>query len=337
MMNVGFTYDLRDDYIAQGFSEEESAEFDNQETIDSIAQALLDNGFAVERIGNIKALTLALAEGRRWDIVFNICEGVAGIGREAQVPALLEAYDIPYTFSSSDVMVLTMNKALAKCVIRENKIPTPAFLTARKIEDLNNLDLTFPLFVKPIAEGTSKGVSEKSRVVSKKALVEACSYIWKAYDQTALIESFLPGREFTVGLIGTGKRARVIGLLEIEYKEGAEKWCYSYRNKVACFEEFSKPLNADVDQICALALNSWLALECRDAGRVDIRLDENGIANFIEVNPLAGLKPDYSELPILAAKSGINYSELVGLIMEEALSRYGLNQKINHRQSVLRA
>jgi D-alanine-D-alanine ligase len=337
MISVGFTYDLRDDYIAQGFSEEESAEFDNQETIDSIAQALLDNGFAIERIGNIKALTHALAEGRRWEIIFNICEGVKGIGREAQVPALLEAYDIPYTFSSSDVMVLTMNKALSKCVIREHGIPTPAFLTARTTEDLENIDLAFPLFVKPIAEGTSKGVSEKSRVVSKKALLDACSYIWKTYDQTALIESFLPGREFTVGLIGTGKSARVIGLLEVEFKEGADKWCYSYRNKVACFEEFSMPLNSEVEKVCGLALNSWLALECRDAGRVDIRLDENGIANFIEVNPLAGLKPDYSEFPILAAKSGINYSELIGLIMEEALSRYGLHQKIKHRQSGLRA
>ncbi len=170
MITVGFTYDLRDDYIAQGFSEEESAEFDSQETIDSIAQALRDNGFALEKIGNIKALVSALAEGRRWEIVFNICEGEKGIGREAQVPALLEAYDIPYTFSSSDVMVLAMNKVLAKHVVRERGISTPAFSTAHKTEDLENINLTFPLFVKPLAEGTSKGVSEKSRVSSKKEL-----------------------------------------------------------------------------------------------------------------------------------------------------------------------
>jgi D-alanine-D-alanine ligase len=337
MITVGFTYDLRDDYIAQGFSEEESAEFDSQETVDSIAQALRDNGFALEKIGNIKALVSALAEGRRWEIIFNICEGVKGIGREAQVPALLEAYDIPYTFSSSDVMVLTMNKALAKYVVHEHGIPTPAFSTAHKIEDLENINLTFPLFVKPLAEGTSKGVSEKSRVSSKKELLIACSSIWETHDQTALIESFLPGREFTVGLIGTGKYARVVGLLEIILKDGAEKWCYSYRNKVACLEEFIKPIGSEVEKICNLALDSWVALGCRDAGRIDVRLDACGIANFIEVNPLAGLRPGYSEFPILASKSGINYTELIGLIMEEALRRYGLNQQKKQRQSGLMA
>jgi D-alanine-D-alanine ligase len=117
MMTLGFTYDLRDDYLAQGFSAEDAAEFDSQVTIDAIELALQQYGFNVEKIGNIKALTVALAAGKSWDIVFNICEGVKGIGREAQVPALLEAYGVPCVFSGSDVMVLTMNKALAKLVV----------------------------------------------------------------------------------------------------------------------------------------------------------------------------------------------------------------------------
>ena len=215
-MRVGLTYDLYDDYIAQGFSPEQASEFDVAATIDAIEGAVRDNGHEVERIGGIRALVPALAAGKRWDLVFNICEGVSGIAREAQVPALLEAYGIPFTFSTADVLVVAMDKALAKMVVRAAGVPTPDFAVVRSARDLPAVNLPYPLFVKPLAEGTSKGVQETSRVADRQGLTAKCLEVLRDYKQPALVETFLPGTEFTVGLVGAGARRRVIGVCEIQ-------------------------------------------------------------------------------------------------------------------------
>lgn len=326
MITVGFTYDLRDDYLAQGYSLEQTAEFDSHETIEAIDAALTENGFHVERIGNIKALVNQLARGSRWDIVFNICEGIKGIGRESQVPALLEAYDIPFVFSSSDVTMLTMNKAWAKMVVREHDVPTAPFLVVEKISDLDRFDLPFPVFVKPIAEGTSKGVTSQSLVTNYSELKGMCLSIMNKFDQPALVETYLSGEDATVGIYGCGDAARVIGVMKPVFKKGSEKGIQSYYNK----ENWQDVLDYDlVDGNLAkamgdCALKSWQALGCTDGGRVDIRCDHNGVPNFIEVNPLAGLRPDYSDLCLLSDKVGMNYVELIGNIMASALDRYDI-------------
>jgi len=157
-MRIGLTYDLREDYLAQGFSDEEAGEFDVIETIEAVEAAIRSHGHQVERIGGIKALVPALAAGRRWPLVWNMCEGVSGIAREAQVPALLEAYAIPCVFSSADVLVTAMDKALAKLVVATEEVPTPDFTVVRTARDLSGVRMRYPLFVKPLAEGTSKGV-----------------------------------------------------------------------------------------------------------------------------------------------------------------------------------
>jgi len=326
MITVGFTYDLRDDYLALGFSEEESAEFDSRETIDFVTQALEANGYRVEPIGNIKALAAALVAGKRWDLVFNLCEGVKGIGREAQVPALLEAFDVPFVFSSSDIMVLTMNKALAKHVIREAGIPTPSFAVLETVADVQRLDLRFPVFAKPLAEGTGKGISGKSLIQDKAALQQICGEIIDKFKQPALVETYLPGRDLTVGMLGSGPTARVVAVLETLYKEGAEPGSQSYFNKENCEKVLEYVvINDGVAEAAAeIALRSWRALGCVDGGRVDLRCDAQGIPNFLEVNPMAGLHPTHSDLPILAAQVGMNHTQLIGEIMQEALSRYGL-------------
>ncbi|MDP2725585.1 MAG: hypothetical protein Q8O44_04840, partial [Syntrophales bacterium] len=159
MLDIGLTYDLRDDYLAEGYSKEETAEFDRSDTIDAIEEALVYNGYAVRRIGNIKSLVKRLAAGDRWDMVFNIAEGLAGFGREGQIPALLEAYGISYTFSDSLVLSLTLHKGLTKHVIRSLGIPTPDFAVLQTPDDFSKLRLSYPLFAKPVAEGTGKGVS----------------------------------------------------------------------------------------------------------------------------------------------------------------------------------
>ena len=150
-MKIGITYDLRNDYLAEGYGEEETAEFDHPKTIAAIEAALRDLGYETDRIGHIRALAKRLVAGQRWDLVFNIAEGLRGFGREAQVPALLDAYDIPYTFSDPLVLTLTLHKGMMKRVIRDLGIPTPAFAVVESPEEIAGVRLPFPLFVKPIA------------------------------------------------------------------------------------------------------------------------------------------------------------------------------------------
>ena len=322
-MRVGFTYDLKDDYLARGFSEEAAGEFDAPETIDALEAAIHAKGHAVERIGSIRALVQALAAGRSWDLVFNIAEGVSGVCREAQVPALLEAYAIPCTFSSADVLTVAMDKALAKLVVRQAGVPTPDFAVVRSARDLRGLSLPFPLFVKPLAEGTSMGVHEASRVADRQALTARCLDVLKTYRQPALVETFLPGREFTVGLLGGGETARVIGVAEVTFKPGGDPSAYSFRNKMDSFDEL-RLADDEIAQAAGLvAVAAWRALGCRDAGRVDIRCDAEGHPAFIEANPLAGLRPGWSELAVLAEQAGLAHPELIGAILDEATARVG--------------
>lgn len=323
-MRIGLVYDLIDDYLAEGYTEEEAAEFDSPFTIQSIENALRANGHAVERVGSMKKLTQALAEGRRWDLVFNIAEGMYGIGREAQVPAILDAYRIPYTFSHTDVMVVCMNKALAKTVVRVAGVNTADYAVAGRTGDAARVNLPYPLFVKPVAEGTSKGVSEKSCVRDRAELEAACADILARFQQPALIETFLPGREFTVGILGSGDRTRVIGVMEITMQATGDQTCYSYRNKVEGHEIMTLCADADARAAGELAVAAWSALGCRGAGRVDVRFDAKGEPSFIEANPLAGLRPDYSELTVLAAQAGMTYESLIGAIVDEAAQDFAI-------------
>ena len=320
-MLIGMTYDLRDDYLARGFSEEAAGEFDAVETIDAIEAAIRAHGHEVERIGALPALVAALAGGRRWDLVFNIAEGVSGVAREAQVPALLEGYGIPFTFSTADVLTVAMDKALAKLVVRNAGIRTPDFAIVRSARDLQGIDLPFPLFVKPLAEGTSKGVRETSRVGDRQRLTARCLEVLKTYRQPALVETYLPGREFTVGVLGAGATARVIGVAEVTFKPGGDPSAYSYRNKIDAFDVLTLSRDNTADAAGAVALAAWRALGCRDAGRVDLRCDADGRPAFIEVNPLAGLRPGWSELTVLAEQAGLGYQALIGAILAEATPR----------------
>ena len=320
-MRIGMTYDLRDDYLAQGFTEEEAGEFDAPVTIDALEAAIRANGHDVVRIGSIRALVGALAAGETWDLVFNIAEGVSGIAREAQVPALLEAYGIPFTFSTADVLTVAMDKALAKLVVRQAGVLTPDFAVIRSARDLRAVDLPYPLFVKPLAEGTSKGVQETSKVADRAALTAKCLDVLKTYRQPALVETFLPGREFTVGLLGAGAAARLIGVAEVTFKAGGDPSAYSYRNKMDAYDELTLATGPLADAAGAVALAAWRALGCRDAGRIDIRCDAEGNPAFIEVNPLAGLRPEWSELTVLAEQAGLPYTALIGAILDEATTR----------------
>ena len=323
-MKIGLTYDLRADYLAEGFTEEETAEFDHADTIEAIECALQDLGFETARIGNIKNLARRLVAGNRWDMVFNIAEGLKGFGREAQVPAMLDAYDIPYTFSDSLALSLTLNKGMAKRVIRDMGLPTPDFFVVEGVSDVEMVALPFPLFAKPVAEGTGKGINAASKIATRDELLSVCQRLLQTYNQPALVEIFLPGREFTVGIIGTGVDAMAIGALEVILKEGAEPYAHSYWNKERCEDlvEYHLAKDAVAEEAEELALAAWRGLGCRDGGRVDLRVDEDGTPNIMEVNPIAGLHPERSDLCILARQAGMTYKSLVGAIMSSAIKRY---------------
>jgi len=324
-MRVGLTFDLRDHYLAAGYSAEDTAEFDTLDTIEALAGALERLGLEVDRIGTVRQLAQRLVAGERWDLVFNIAEGLKGVGREAQVPALLDAYDIPYSFSDPLVMALALHKGMAKRVVRDCGVPTAPFAVVETMADLSAVELSFPLFAKPIAEGTGKGVTPASRVVNWAALRKLCRQLLERYRQPVLVETFLPGREFTVGIIGTGAAAEPVAVMEVVLNAQAEAGVYSYVNKEECESRVLYRL-ADDDEARAagaVALAAWRALGCRDGGRVDLRQDAGGRPLFLEVNPLAGLHPTHSDLPIMCTLAGISYDALIGRIVESARRRCG--------------
>ena len=325
-MHIGLTYDLRQEYLAAGFSEDETAEFDRPDTVEHIENALRRLGHTTYRIGHARQLVARLANGDEWDLVFNIAEGLCGVAREAQVPTILEVYGIACTFSAPLVMALTLHKGLTKTVVAAGGVLTPAFAIVERPADIERVDLPFPLFAKPVAEGTGKGVSPASKLQDKSALRAVCEQLLAQYQQPVLVETFLPGREFTVGIAGTGDAAQPLGTLEIVLLKGSEAHAYSYVNKERCEQlvEYRLVHAKSDEQVRAaeeLALKAWKILGCRDAGRVDLRCDAEGGPNFMEVNPLAGLHPEHSDLPILATKVGLSYEELIQRILESAAPR----------------
>lgn len=326
-MQIGLTYDLRADYRAEGLSDEASAELDSAVTIDAVATALARLGFEVARIGGLRPLMARLLAGERWDMVFNIAEGLFGLARESQVPALLDAFRIPYTFSDPLVLGLALHKGMAKHVVRDHGVPTAPFAVIAGAADVAAArDLPYPLFGKPVAEGSSKGVTPQSRIERPDQLLPLCEMLWRRFHQPVLVEPYLPGREFTVGIVGTGASAQTIGVLEVTVQAGAEPGIYSYGNK----EDFERCIayhlvkDAEAERAAAVALAAWQALGCRDGGRVDLRSDGRGEPLFMEANPLAGLNPERSDLVILARAIGWDYDKLIGHIMASALNRYGL-------------
>ena len=325
-MRVGVTYDLREEYLAEGYGEEETAEFDRVETVDAIADSLQKLGHQVERIGRARNLVQRLAAGARWDLVFNICEGLKGLARESQVPAILEVYDIAYTFGDPLVMALCLHKGMAKMVVEQAGLPTPKSRVVESLHDIPSCaGLAYPLFAKPLAEGTGKGISPASRITSPTQLGDVCGQLWQQFRQPVLVEEYLPGREFTVGLLGTGSNARVLGTLEIILLEQAEPGVYSYVNKEKSEElvEYRRvgPEDPEVRMAEQVALAAYKVLGGRDAGRLDLRSDAQGVPHFMEANPLAGMHPTHSDLPMIATAVGLSYVDLIRHIVTSASQR----------------
>jgi len=331
-LRVGITYNLKKDF---SYRENQPIdlleEFDAEETIDAIRGVLESDGHQVIKLGGDTGLIDRLRQ-TPIDIVFNIAEGLQGRNREAHIPALLEFLNIPYTGSDPLTLSLTLDKAIAKKVVMSENIPTPRYKKVRRMEDLNSLDLPYPLFVKLCDEGSSKGVRLDSKVLTPRSLEEKARWLLENYAPPLLVEEFVPGPEFTVGILGN-EDPYVLGVMQIKIKgipqseavyslevkrEWEEKVCYH------CPPSIHPSLLKRIEEV---GLRSYQALECRDVSRVDIRVGEDGIPYFLEINPLPGLSPVYGDLVIMAKGVGWDYARLVKTIFHHTLKRCGFMQK----------
>jgi D-alanine-D-alanine ligase len=323
---IGLCCDLKEDYLKAGFSTSEVMEFDDEETIIGLEDALFQLGHQVERVGNGRELALRLAKGDRWDLVFNIAEGLKGRSREAQVPAVCELFAQPYTFSDPLTCALTLDKALTKRVLRDRGLPTAPFEVVSTKEEAAAVSLPMPLFLKPVAEGSSKGVTGRSLIKEREELVTTYQLLREQFQQPVLVETFLPGRELTVGIVGNGSNSRVVGVMEVIFTDQAETSAYTALNKDEYLERVSYRLLIDPESLAAqakqLALDVYYTLGCRDAARVDLRCDANGVLQFLEINPLPGLHHIRSDLVIMGRLGGVSYTEIIAEIVESAWQRY---------------
>ena len=324
-MRVGITYNLKK-HILQGPPDAE-AEFDDADTILALRAALEAAGHTVEDFEAEEDLPLRLLR-QRPDIVFNIAEGSAGRGRESHVPALLSFLGIPFTGSDETAMCIAMDKALTKRLVASCAVPTPGFRVVKDVADLSNLSFTQPVIVKPNTEGSSKGITHLSIAMDEVGLREIVAEKVSVYRQEMIVETYVPGREFTVGLLGNGDGLRIFPPMEILFLDQTRPvYSYDVKREFRKYVRYECPADLDArltDEIRSAAETVYRVLGCKDLARVDFRLSPEGRLYFIEINPLPGLAPDYSDLPILASRCGMDYPSLIRTILDSALTRYGL-------------
>jgi D-alanine-D-alanine ligase len=325
-LRVGFTYNVKRVKPALDGSRDEEAEYDAPATIQAVREAIAASGHEVIDLEATADLP-ALIETARPDLVFNMAEGIKGRNRESQVPALLELLDIPYSGSDPAALSIALDKGLAKKIIRQHNILTPNFFTMQTGKERLPKDLRFPLIVKPIAEGSSKGVHATSVVESEAELRDSAQKMIAKYDQPALVEDYIGGREFTVGMLGE-RRPKVLPPMEVVFLDTAETrpvYSFEFKQDWSSKIRYDVPAKLEPAQLKALeraARECFIALGCRDVARVDFRMDESGRIYFLECNPLPGLTPGWSDLVLIAQAAGIEYNALIAEILSGAIRRY---------------
>lgn len=328
-MRIGITYNLRGEGNSnlQGVTDDDE-EFDSPETIDAIAGVLETGGHQVEKLGFGRELIDALLADPP-DAVFNIAEGYRGRSRESQVPALLEMLSIPYTGSDPLTLALTLDKDLAKKIVASRGLRTPGHLTLDAPRVLSEDDLAGlrrPLLVKPSFEGSSKGIRLRSKVDTPEEVNTQVQWLFADYGGPVMVEEFLDGPEFTVGVIGNSP-PEIVGVMMIRHRTlPPEDFLYSLEVKRDWENQVEYLVPPPVEgsllrEIEALALGAYRALGCRDVSRVDIRL-RDGVPHFLEVNPLPGLSPEYGDLVIMSRRQGRSYDSLVMGVFEHARKRW---------------
>jgi len=325
--------------IAELIARDEFAEWDSPATIAAVESALSHLGKVVRLEAN-EDFPERLRQARP-DIVFNIAEGFHGVNREAHVPAICEFYGIPYSGSDPFTLTLCLDKARAKETLAFHGIPTPKFLLVEKLADLYRAaeKLTLPLFVKPVHEGSSKGITDSNLCRDRDQLFRQTEFLLENYRQPVLVEEFLPGKEFTCAVLGNGAEATVLPLVAMNFEslpEGALP-IYSFDAKFVwdrpenpldifqCPARITRELQASIARV---TLDAFRVLGCRDWARIDVRLNADGKPNVLEVNPLPGILPDPADnscLPKAARAAGIGYEELIQNCLKYAAARQGVD------------
>src|SRR5512134_2505478 len=338
---------IKDDAMPtpEGVPPDAFADFDHIETIDAIRAALETDGHQTIFLQADANLPYALREERP-DICFNIAEGLGGDAREAQVPALLEMLQIPYTGSRVLANGISLDKTLTKRIWRDRRLPVAPFQEFHVGDEPLRADLEFPLFVKPAREGTGMGVDTNAIVNNEKELRERADYIINTYQQPALVETFLPGREFTVGILGRAD-AKLYSrhpewyekdgfhrfpILELDMTRSVTPKVYSQESKSKEVGEEGAPgyvCPADIEpeldrKLKHFALRAHLILNALDVSRTDVRLDKDGNPRVMEINTLPGLTAGYSDLCLQSAAEGIRYEDLLLEILYLGASRWGM-------------
>lgn len=323
-IRVGFTYNMK--RVDSKGGNDAEAEYDPPETIDAIRQALESLGHDVVLLEANSELPSRLMESGV-DLVFNIAEGLAaGRNREAAVPALCELCGIPYTGSDSATLALALDKALTKRILRQHGVLTAEFQVMVTGREKLSPTLRYPVIVKPNAEGSSKGVAAKGVVDDEPALRAVVRELVEKYRQPVLVEEYIPGREFTVGLLGE-RRPRVLPPMEIVFKDKVNPrpvYDYEVKQEWEKHVEYQCPARLTPVESRAIeraARETFAALDCRDVARVDLRLKPSGEVYVIEINPLPGLTPDYSDLVLIAKAAGLSFRTLIGEILAGGLKR----------------
>lgn len=310
------------------------AEWDTEETILAV-KAALEEYHTVTLIEANEQAYLHFLQTKP-DIVFNIAEGYTGVSREAQIPAMLEMLQIPYTGSDPLTLAICLDKARTKEILSYYNIPTPKFFLAEEPDAIYEHALQLPCIVKPLYEGSSKGIYNSSVVRSTKELYDQVDFVIHEYQQPALVEEFLDGREFTVALLGNVPSVQVLPIIELKFDSLPPNVnpIYSYEAKWIwdtaenpidvheCPAKIDESLQSEIEKICR---KSFHVLRCRDWCRIDIRLDEKGRPNVLEINPLPGILPnpeEHSCFPLAARKAGMTYNEMINNVLKMALKRY---------------
>ena len=324
---VGLAFNLKKGI--QSGVEDMEAEYDSIDTVMATKNALESIGCQVELLEAAHSFLDKLREAHV-DIVFNIAEGLSGRGREAHIPAILNFLGIPFTGSDETTLCIALDKALTKRLLTSFRILTPKHqLMSHEGERIRH-DLKFPLIVKPNAEGSSKGISNMAVVDDMEQLKHLLERNFQMYGQPMLIEEFIPGREFTVGVIGNGSEARVFTPMEIVYKEdqdGRNIYSFEVKKDYKRYVEYVCPPNLSPElqeKLMDIASKVYRVLQCRDFARMDFRMSNDNKFYFIEINPLPGLAPGYSDYPMIAEFCGVDYNTVIKMILNSALKRYGM-------------
>lgn len=328
-ITVGIVYNLKKGVEAKAIDEE--AEYDSIDTVYAISDALKSKEVDVVHIEAGNEI-LNHFQSNPVDIVFNIAEGIMGRGREAQVPALLNMLKLPFTGSDETTLCLALDKALTKRILSTYHIKTPRYLLVKADDfSIQSPKLKYPLIVKPNAEGSSKGISDTCVVSTKSELVAQLRKNHELYHSDLLIEEYIKGREFTVGLLGNNSDVHVFEPMEIVYNRNTQKdfQVYSYQVKQAYQEYVCYKCPSTIDQeviskMKLIAKKIFHILACRDFARLDFRVTDNNEIYFIEINPLPGLASGYSDYPMLAEFCGVKYDTLIRSILKVGAARYGL-------------